>query len=65
MSKPMSGYKNENVVSVKGGKLFNPRCDSDGCNERGSYGYKTPTGQFYFCLAHKNEGEILLAGRKA
>lgn len=59
----MSGYKSEKAVKAKGGKLFEHYCDAKGCKVWGSFGYKTATAQFWFCRAHKQEGEDALAGR--
>ncbi|MBJ6134974.1 hypothetical protein JAU75_19205 [Ochrobactrum sp. Q0168] len=61
----MSGYKSENTVASKGGKLFEHYCDAKGCKAWGSFGYKTAAyGQLWFCREHKQEGEDALAGRK-
>ncbi len=60
----MSGYKNDNAHVAKVGSLFVHLCDSKGCTELGSFGYKTTQGQLWFCRAHKQEGEDALAGRR-
>lgn len=60
----MSGYKNDNAHVAKAGSLFIHLCDSKGCTEWGSFGYKTSNGQLWFCRAHKQEGEDALIGKR-
>ena len=60
----MSGYKNDNAHVAKTGSLFVHLCDSKGCEEWGSFGYKTTYGELWFCRAHKQEGEDALTGRR-
>ncbi len=60
----VSGYKNDNAHVAKAGLLFVHLCDSKGCTEWGSFGYKTTHGQLWFCRTHKQEGEDALTGRR-
>jgi hypothetical protein len=60
----MTGYKSDKAPVSKPGKLFEHWCDAKDCKEWGTFGYKTAYGQLWFCMAHRQEGEDALAGRR-
>lgn len=60
----MTAYNNDKAHVSQPGKLFEHWCDDADCKAWGSFGYKTKYGQLWFCLAHKQQGEDALAGKK-